>query len=423
VAQRQRSPYNVRPFTRRQFLRSSAGGLLSLPAAAALLAACGSSDDQQAAQQAAELIGRASPDQPRTLPIFEDNPPIADGLGPEAGPLKVYNWVDYTYKKVIKKFEEEYGVEVEVSNFSSSGEALSKIRSGSIDFDVYFPATDQVGKLVAAKRLQPLNLSYIPNLSGAVWPELASPYYDVGPRYTVPYMTWKTGIGYRSDMVDDPESYPNPYDVLWDARYEGKVGVYDEYRDTMGLTLLRNGHEDINTSDPALIEETKQSLQEMDETVNVRVSSANDDYVTVAEGITSVHTSWSGNMVYAQYYLPKGTESDVLGFWFPEDGRGIVANDMIGVSATAKNPVLAHHYLNFLLDYDNAFLNMSYEGYQPPLIDIDLDRVLEAGFIPENLGSTVVRREDFQSGYYQVELEPEVEQLWQDAWSDFKSGA
>jgi hypothetical protein len=79
--------------------------------------------------------------------------------------------------------------------------------------------------------------------------------------------------------------------------------------------------------------------------------------------------------------------------------------------------------LNFLLDPDNAFLNMSYEGYQPPLNDIDLDRVLEAGFIPENLSSTVVRREDFQSGYYQVELEPEVEQLWQDAWSEFKSGA
>jgi spermidine/putrescine transport system substrate-binding protein len=272
--------------------------------------------------------------------------------------------------------------------------------------------------------LQPLNLSYIPNLQANVWPELADPYYDQGSRYTVPYMTWKTGIGYRRDeLAEDPYSMTNPYDLFWDPRYRGKVGVYNEYRDTIGMTLLRNGHEEVNTSDPALIEEAKQSLIEMAETVDVRVATQNDDYVVIPEGNAWVHNSWSGNMVYAQYYLPKGTDVDVLGFWFPEDGRGMIASDTIAISSKAKNPVLAHQYINFLIDNDVALLNMSYEGYQPPLTSIEPAKVVSAGYVPENLSTTVVRREDFQNGLYQLELAPEVEAIWQDAWAEFKTGA
>jgi spermidine/putrescine transport system substrate-binding protein len=410
-------------FDRREFLKRTAAGALAVPGLAALLAACGDSGTPSS-EGPATFIGLASPDKPRTLPIYDDNQPIPDGGAPEPGPLKVYNWVDYTYKKVIKQFEEEFGVDVEVSNFASSSEALQKVRTGSIDFDVFFPTTDIVGKLVAAKFLQPLNLSYIPNLQANVWPELADPYYDQGSRYTVPYMTWKTGIGYRRDeLAEDPYSMTNPYDLFWDPRYRGKVGVYNEYRDTIGMTLLRNGHEDVNTSDPALIEEAKQSLIEMAETVDVRVATQNDDYVVIPEGNAWVHNSWSGNMVYAQYYLPKGTDVDVLGFWFPEDGRGMIASDTIAISSTAKNPVLAHEYINFLLDNDNALLNMSYEGYQPPLTSIEPSKVVSAGYVPENLSTTVVRQEDFQNGLYQLELAPDVEAMWQDAWAEFKTGA
>ena len=414
---------NDRLVNRREFLKRTAAGAVAVPSVAALLAACGNSSSPSA-QSSGTFIGLSSPDNPRTLPIFDDNRPIPDGQPPEEGPLKVYNWVDYTYKKVIKQFEEQFGVDVEVSNFASSSEALQKVRTGSIDFDVFVPTTDLIGKMVAAKLLQPLNLSYIPNLQANVWPELANPFYDRGSRYTVPYMTWKTGIGYRRDEVaEDPYSIANPYDLLWETRYRGKVGVYNEYRDVIGMTLLRNGHTDVNTSDPALIEEAKQSLIEMADAVDVRVATQNDDYVVLPEGSNWLHTSWSGNMVYAQYYLPKGTDVDVLGFWFPEDGKGMVASDTLAISSKAKSPVLAHEYINFLLDNDHALLNMSYEGYQPPLTSIEPDKVVSAGYVPENLSTTVVRREDFQSGLYQLELPPDVDAMWQDAWAEFKTGA
>jgi spermidine/putrescine transport system substrate-binding protein len=175
--------------SRREFLKRSAAGAVAVPSLAALLAACGDGG-ASSGQSPPTFIGLASPDKPRTLPIYDDNQPIPDGQSPESGPLKVYNWVDYTYKKVIKQFEEEYGVEVQVSDFAGLSEALEKVRTGSIEFDVFVPTTDPIGKLVAAKLVQPLNRSYIPNLKANVWPELADPFYDQGSRYTVPYMTW-----------------------------------------------------------------------------------------------------------------------------------------------------------------------------------------------------------------------------------------
>src|SRR5215212_3698268 len=129
---------NDRLVNRREFLKRAAAGAVAVPSLAALLAACGDSGGSSA-EAPPTFIGLASPEKPRTLPIYEDNQPIPDGQAPEPGPLKVYNWVDYTYKKVIKQFEEEFGVDVEVSNFASSSEALQKVRTGSIDFDVFVP--------------------------------------------------------------------------------------------------------------------------------------------------------------------------------------------------------------------------------------------------------------------------------------------
>ena len=48
--------------------------------------------------------------------------------------------------------------------------------------------------------------------------------------------------------------------------------------------------------------------------------------------------------------MPKGVPVDVVGYWFPPDGRGPVGNDTITVLKGAPNPVLAHLFLNYMLD-------------------------------------------------------------------------
>ena len=65
-------------------------------------------------------------DDPVKQPLFDDNPMIESGLEPEKGPLRLYNWADYIYTRVLKDFEEEFGVEVELTTFYNLEEATRK---------------------------------------------------------------------------------------------------------------------------------------------------------------------------------------------------------------------------------------------------------------------------------------------------------
>jgi spermidine/putrescine transport system substrate-binding protein len=100
-----------------------------------------------------------------------------------------------------------------------------------------------------------------------------------------------------------------------------------------------------------------------------------------------------------------------------------VGSDNIVIPKSAKNPVLAHHFLNFLLDSTNAFDNFyNFTGYQPPTNDINPERLVSEGVVPETLATTVVKPEDFDKGYVYLELSPAGDALWHDAYQEFAAG-
>jgi spermidine/putrescine transport system substrate-binding protein len=408
---------------RREFLQRSAGAAMALSGSSAFLAACASdSDESSGTGTSTAPFELARQDNPVTLPLYDDNPAIAANLEPEAGPLKIYNWIDYLDKATVKKFAKEFGVKTEITIFNTMDEAVAKLRSGGVDFDVFFPTVDRLGKLVAGKLLQPINLSYIPNLEANIWPQLQSPFYDVGSRYTVPYVIYTTGIGYRTDHVDPPpEDFSNPYDIYFEEKYRGKTYLLDDYREAMCQLLLRNGVTDMNTDDQAALEQVRKDLLALTDAVNVKTSVL--DYQYVPEGRAWVHQAWSGDFVSAQYYLAQGVDVTDLGYWFPADGKGLVGSDTMAIPKAAKNPVLAHHFLNFMLDNDNAYANFyNFVGYQPPLNSLNPDLLVSDEVVPAHLSSTVVRPEDFDEGYTLLELSPEVDARWQTIWAEFKAG-
>ncbi|HEY4621982.1 MAG TPA: spermidine/putrescine ABC transporter substrate-binding protein, partial [Gaiellaceae bacterium] len=336
-----------------------------------LLSACGAGDGDFRPPE----LDLARPDHPVTHTLYDDNPMIASGLDPEAGPLKIYNWNGYLWPRIKKDFGKEFGVEVEETYFSTMDEAITKISSGAIDFDVFFPAVDRLGRLVIGKQLQPLNHDYLPNLAKTVWPSLQDPFYDKGAQYTVPYTIYTTGIGYRTDHVQaTPADFDNPYDIYWDEANKGKVFLLDDSREAIAHMLLKNGITDVNSEDPEQIELAKSELKSLIGAVNVKLST--DDYTNVPEDRAWVHEMWSGSAVSAQWYLPEGTSPEALGYWFPTDGRGCIGNDVMAIPKSAKNPVLAHHFLNYLLDEKHGYDNfVNYVGYQPPFVTLDPDRL------------------------------------------------
>jgi len=426
-----------RPVSRRRLLQASA---LAVPGAWALsscardqplgspssaASASGSASSGASASPSATGIPIASPQNPVKWPINPGNEPIASDLEPEPNAtLRLYNYPDYIDKGVVKAFEKEYadyGTKVEISTFNDYPEALTKIRSGSVPYDVSFLSYNMIGKLVYGNLLRPLNHAYIANIND-VWEEFQNPWYDQEWQYTVPYTIYTTGIGWRSDLIpEDIGARPDPYSVFWDSKYAGEIAVLDDDREVIGMTILRNGGTDVNTTDQATLGAARDAMLEMLSTSAPRVTITG--YTDIPEGTLSLSQAWSGDLIAGQWYLPKDVSVETLRYWFPQTGNGVIGNDFMCILSGGENPVLAHHFLNYMLSDEAAKKNFEWNGYQPPLRSLTPKTMVADGWIPANLKEAVVLPEWFQVGYPILELAPDVEAEYQAIWQQFKAGA
>jgi spermidine/putrescine transport system substrate-binding protein len=412
--------------TRRAFLGRAAAASAGL-SLSAVLAACGGGDSSAGAGGGGAGKGPgglplARPDHPVTLPIHPDNKAIAAGLPPEKGPLQLYNWEDYLNEKVIKSFERKYGVDVQLNTFATIDEAVAKLSSGAVQFDVFWPEPVFIERLVVGKLLQPLNHSYIPNLKANVWPELQNPWYDAGSRYTVPYSVYTTGIGWRADKMPgfDPAKSSDPWSALWQVDgAKGKVGMLDDQHEGLAMGLLHNGVTNLNTEDPKQLDAAARSLTELVGKVNLKFDT--NEYQRLADASIWIQQGWSGDIAATPFYLSKGTDAGALRYWWPGNGRGPTNNDMLAVIKGAKNPVLAHLFLNHVLDTDQAFKNFEYTCYQQPIEAMTPEALVERRLIPASLRTTIVQRDRFGQGYVQGPLSQSGELAWQTAWARVKS--
>jgi spermidine/putrescine transport system substrate-binding protein len=412
---------------RRDFLLRSAAAATVLSGSGGLLAACSSETTPEATTGASgEPLGPgglplARPDKRVTMPLWED--PIDSGLEPETGgTFTVFNYPAYLYKKLLNEFCEQYDVEPQYTPFDNISSGIQRLASGAVTPDVMEMTPDNLSRAVAGKLIKPLNLDYIPNLQKNVWPELVSPFYDVDSHYTVPYTMYATGIAWRTDKItEDIAAMPQPWDIFWEAgAYEGKVALLSEERETIGTALLRKGILDINTEDPQLIDQAVADLKELYDVCNIKVGDL--QYQTVPEGTSWLNQAWSGDMIAGYiYYLPKGTPATALGFWKADKGNVPVQNDCWSICATTEKPVLSHLWLNYILDNGVAYENfVDFNGYQPPLNEIDPATLVSDGVVPEHLANSVLTNDDLGPDSLQYgTLTARGQQLWQDGYSDF----
>jgi spermidine/putrescine transport system substrate-binding protein len=416
--------------SRRDFLRRTAGAAVAVSGAGSFLAACtntttvGSPTGTSGRPAGPGGLPLARPDKRVKLPLWED--PIESGLEPETGgTFTVFNYPAYFYKKLLTEFGEKYGVEVQYTAFDNISSGIKRLASGAVQADVMEMTPDNLDLAVAGKLIKPLNLDYVPNLKKNVWPELADPFYDGDSHYTVPYTCYATGIAWRNDMVtQDIGSMQQPWDIFWEAEaYKGKTALLSEPRETIAMALLRKGITDINTEDPELIDEAVSDLKQLYGICNIKVGDV--QFQSIPEGTSWLNQAWSGDMIAGYiYYLPKGTPGSVLSFWMADKGKVPVQNDCFSICATTKKPVLSHLFLNYMLDNGVAYSNfVNFNGYQPPLNEIEPSSLVKKGVVPENLANSVLANDDFgPDSLQEMTLTAEGQQLWEDGYSDFQAG-
>lgn len=349
--------------------------------------------------------------------------PIADGLEPEKGPLRLFNYDSYVNPDVVAAFEQQFGVKVEITTFTTDTEALTKLANGAVKVDVHHSLSGvSVGRLIEGGLLQPLNPKYLPNRSNIIT-TFQDPWYDKGAAYTVPYMYFGSGIAYRADRISPDEVAAQGWETLWNAtEFKGQVSVLDDDREPIVMAMMRRGVTDINTTDQKLLDQALADLTELIDLVNVKVNI--EAYKNIPEGSVTIAHTWSPDMVNAYAgFMPEGVGPEVLGFWHPPAGEYMVNNDSMGVVAGCEHPVLAHLYLNFLLDNDIAEQNMSWVGYLPALSKFDADYVIDAGYVPENLRACIPTQEEIDKALYLKPLDADGQAKYEKVYSAFTSGA
>ena len=440
VSRRMAHPKDRSGLTRRQLLHGAAGTVVGAGALGLVAGCTNTTKPIGGGVGESNKFVESKPTGPRGLPlprpdnsvtwaITADNPPVLDGGAPEKGSLTIYNYADYIWPGLVKRFEKKYGTKVQIATYNSSDEAIAKLASGAVSFDVVIGLSgSNIVSLIAQQLLQPLNHAYLPNLGKNIWPELQDPFYDRGSRYTVPYVVWLDGIGWRNDKIStDIAGMDVPWDIFWEAKpYRGKVGLLDDKRDGLSMPLQRDAMRsgatpDLNTEDPALVAKAGHDLEQLTSICNIKV--AITDYQTLPEAKTWLHHSWSGDVLGAAiFYLPKGVKPDVLSFWGPEK-NGVVQNDFLCIGRKSKRPVLAHRFIDFMLDEKNAYDNfVQQNGYVPPQNAIDGEVLVKQGLIPKNLATAVVRPDQFAFNQELLQLSVAGERLWDDAWSSFRAG-
>lgn len=361
--------------TRREFLAGSAAAALG---AIPLLASCTGEPDIDASRTAGPL------------PLFPGNPMITAGLEPESGPFWLFNYDAYLWKRVLHEFGETQGTRWEYVTFYNSDEAIRRLRRES--FDLVVVPSERVPAMVEQRLVQPINLAYLPNLAN-LWGEAARAGSDPDLRYSIPYTVAKVGIAWWADRLGDGSirELASPYDAFWDERFRGLASLPDSYRVGMAVGLLHLGIRELNTDDPATIARARDELLRSVARIGLQ-----DPAIWLA---------WSGDVLATP---SNGREPR---FWF--DGRGILQIDAFVIPRDAPNPVLAHRFLDFVLEPEVASRNSSWLGYRQPV-------TAPAGRLDRRLREALVTRTDLRHGYPLGALGEEAEVLWRNAWDEVR---
>ena len=408
------------PLDRRAFLRRAALAVAGLPAAGVLLAAC-SSDPPPPTPSTTGAIGAGG-----LGPTFQSGRPIERGTV-----LRVYEWKDYLARDVLRSFERRFGadhVTVEVDSFSHVDEAIALLADPATEYDVFFPTVDALDGLIAARLLRPLDHNQLPNL-GNLWPWFRSadgPFYDPGARYTVPYTVYASGIGWRDDRVapsDAPDALAEPFDVFWNPRYRGRVGMYDDDVEALSLALQRRGVTDLRAATDVDLAGAAADLETAVREVGVEFT-ADGAWDGLPDGEFSIHQAWSGDILTARRYAEAEgypERVDRLRYWSPPTGK-VVGCDLMAICARGRNAELAHAFLDHLLQVDVGMTNFAWNGYQPPLSVLTREAFEDPSFawsdaVPPNLRDTILSEDAFASGQMLVGFGPGERARWLAQWN------
>lgn len=271
----------------------------------------------------------------------------------ENGELNVFIWTEYVSESAIDAFEEETGIKVNVSTYSSNEDLMAKLKSESEGtYDVILPSDYAVESLIAQGKLEELDKEKLTNLSNIDEAYLDEP-YDPGNVYTVPYEGGVACIAVNTSKVDKEIT---SYDDLFDPSLKGQLVVLDDYRAVIGMTERSMGLS-MNETDPDTLAKVEEKLLTLKD--NVKLYDSDSPKSALISGDCSVGMVWSAEIALSM------DENPNIEIVYPSEGAYVFLDNW-AIPKGAKNYDQALEFINYMLSAEAAQMNISDFPYLCP---------------------------------------------------------
>lgn len=337
--------------------------------------------------------------------------------------VRIYNWIEYLPPEVLKDFERDTGIRPIYDVFDSVETLESKLLTGNSGYDVVFPGTSNIGKLIQAGAVQPLDRAQLPN-----WTHLDPAFMtsleavgDRGNRYTVPYLWGTTLIGYNVDKVREvlgPDAQLDTWDVIFKPENLSRlaacgVGFLDAAGEILPIALHYQGL-DPNSENPADYKKAQALM--LQARPNISYFNSSRYGMDLANGDICAAVGWSGGIALARTLANAAGKGVKVAMALPKEGAPMWA-DVMAIPVNAPHGKEAHAFIDYILRPEVIARISNRIGYPNPNKDATalVDEAIRNDpnmYIPEPARSTLFALEPLPNA---------VERVRTRTWTTIKS--
>ena len=269
------------------------------------------------------------------------------------GEINVFVWTEYVSDAAISAFEEETGIKVNLSTYSSNEDLLAKLKSEAEGtYDIIQPSDYAVEYLIAQDKLEPLDKDKLTNLSN-IDDAYLDESYDLGNVYSVPYEGGVAGIAVNTAKVDKEIT---SYADLFDESLKDQIVVLDDYRAVIGMTERSMGLS-MNETDPDTLAQVEEKLLTLKD--NIKLYDSDSPKSALISGDCTVGMVWSAEIALA---MDENPDIEIV---YPTEGAYVFLDNW-AIPKGTKNYDAAMEFINYMLSAEAAKMNIEDFPYLCP---------------------------------------------------------
>ena len=269
---------------------------------------------------------------------------ILTGCGSKSGDsakkeVNVICWSEYLPDDVISSFEEEKGITVNMTTYTSPDDMLAKVQSSKAGtYDLIIAPENYAPIFSKQNLLEKLDRDKIPNYTN-----IDSKYLgrenDPDNTYSFPYMFASAVIAVNTDVIKDKiESYAD----LLNSKYKDKIVIIEDSRAVYSMAAMAEGCDANDTSDKTL-KAVESYLTKL--LPNIHAFDGDSPKTLMINGECPI------GLIYGAEALLAQKEVSSIKCYYPKEGV-YLGSDSLMITADAQNKDNAYELMNYIMDGD-----------------------------------------------------------------------